>query len=230
MGSLALALLLSVVGAPADDLLTPGEQVHADLAAALAAADAARAAPLCEEAAEIYLHPCTAAEADSLLSLLGTATKSADSAIIVAALHALGRTASPAAAPLVEPFLRSAKKGEEQVVIAALDTAGRLAAPNLIPDLLDLARDCPDLVVAEQALLALGGYEAAAGDVRERAMRETLSIAQLVSKRGQRWRRLQWPSLRALQRLSGRKLNSVEQFTDWWRVAKTRKNPFDRGS
>jgi hypothetical protein len=221
---LALAGLLAV--AAAEDLLTPGEQVQRELSAALAAADALRAVALLEEAADLYLHPCTAAEAESLLSLLGAAAKSADQAIAAAALHALGRTGAPAAAAHVEPFLRGVKKGEEGLVVAAAEAAGRLAAGNLIPNLLDLGRDCPDLVVAEQALLALGGYAKADRDVRERAFRETLQVAQILSKRAQRWQRLQWPALRALQRLSGKRLNSVEQFSDWWRVAKSKKDPF----
>jgi len=226
MGRLGLALLALALVADAEDLLTPGEQVHAELSAALAAGDAARAVPLCAEAAEIYLCPCTPAEAESLLSLLGMATRSADKAIAAAALHAIGRTGAAAATPFVEPFLHSVKKDEEGLAVAALDAARRLAASNLIPELLDLGRESSDLVVAEQALLALGGYARSAGDLRQRAFRETLQLAQLLSKRGPRWQRLRWPTLRALQRLSGQMLNSVEQFTDWWRCAKTRKDPF----
>ncbi|HEX5135702.1 MAG TPA: hypothetical protein VFY93_01930 [Planctomycetota bacterium] len=222
---LLLAGLLAGV-ALAEDLLTPGEQVAKELSAALTAEDATEAVPLIEEAADIYLQPCGAAEAASLLSLLGTAAKSAKKEIAAAALRALGRTGSAAAVPLVEPFLRAVKKGEEPLAIAAAEAAGRLAAGNLIPNLLDLGRDCPDLVVAEQALLALGGYVRAERDVRERAFREVLSVAQTLSKKPPRWQRLEWPCLRALQRLSGKRLNSVEQFADWWRVAKSRKEPF----
>jgi hypothetical protein len=225
MGRLvALAGLLAA--AAAEELLTPGEQVQRELSAALAASDAARAMPLLEEAADLYLHPCSAAEAESLLALLGAGARSADKAIAAAALRALGRTGAPSAAAHVEPFLRGVRKGEEDLVIAAAGAAGRLAAGNLIPNLLDLGRDCPDLVVAEQALLALGGYAKAPRDVRERAFRETLQVAHLLAKRAQRWQRLQWPALRALQRLSGKRLNSVEQFADWWRHAKARKDPF----
>jgi len=227
MNRLVVALLVAAVGARAEELLTPGEQVHRELTAALAASDAQHAVPLCAEAAEIYLCPCTKAEAESLLSLLGTATRSEDKTIAVAALRALGRTGAPGAAAFVEPFLRGIKKGEEKTVLAAIRTAGRIAAPNLIPDLLDLSRDCPDLAVAEQALLALGGYAVSPRDVRERAVRETLQLSQLLSKRPQRWRQLEWPALRALQRLTGKKLNSVEQFSDWWRIAKARKDPFE---
>jgi hypothetical protein len=221
-----IVLLLLAAAASAEELRTPGEQVHAELSAALAAGDRASTLPLVAEAAEIYLKPCTATEADALLALLGTAAKSADPAVAAAALHALGRTGAEAAAAMVEPFLRSVKKGDEELAIAALDAAGRLAARNLIPNLVDLARDCPDLVVAEQALLALGGYAKSEREVRERAFREALQMAQMVSKRPPRWQRLQWPSLRALQRLSGKKLNSVEQFGDWWRYARTLKEPF----
>lgn len=222
-----ILLLAGLVGAAAaEELLTPGEEVQRELSAALAAADATRAVPLLEEAADLYLHPCTAEEAEGLLALLGAGARSSDKGIAAAALHALGRTGAPAAAAHVEPFLRAVKKGEEALVVAAAEAAGRLAAGNLIPNLLDLGRDCPDLVVAEQALLALGGYAKAARDVRERAFRETLQVAQLLSKRAQRWQRLQWPTLRALQRLSGKRLNSVEQFSDWWRHAKARKDPF----
>lgn len=220
-----LALFLAAVAA-AEDLLTPGEQVQAELSGALAAGDALRALPLVAEAAEIYLHPCMPAEADALLALIGTAARSEDQAVAAAALHALGRTGAPEAAAHVEPFLRTVRKGEEKLVIAALEAADRLASPNLIPNLLDMARDCPDFVVAEQALLALGGYARSEKDLRERAFREALQVAQLLSKRAQRWQRLQWPALRALQRVSGKRLGSVEQFTDWWRHAKTRKDPF----
>jgi len=217
---------LLVVAAGAEDLLTPGEQVQKELSAALAASNPREAVPLIEEAADIYLQPFSAAEASALLAVLGTAAKSADKEIAAAALRALGRTGAAGAAALVEPYLRTVKKGDEALVLAAAEAAGRLAAGNLIPNLLDLGRDCPDLVVAEQALLALGGYARAERDVRERAFREVLSVAQMLSKRPPRWQRLEWPCLRALQRLSGKRLNSVEQFTDWWRVAKTRKDPF----
>lgn len=219
-------MLLLAAPAAAEDLLTPGEQVKAELSAALAAGDAVRALPLVAEAAEICLHPCTPAEAEALLALLGSAARSADQAVAAAALHALGRTGAAAAAATVEPFLRTVKKGDEKVVVAALEAAGRLASPSLIPNLLDIARDCPDFVVAEQALLALGGYARSDKDLRERAFREALQVAQLLSKRPQRWPRLHWPALRALQRVSGKKLNSVDQFADWWRHAKTRKDPF----
>jgi len=221
-----LALLLLVAVASADELQTPGEQVQAELSAALGAGDAARAVPLVAEAGEIFLHPCTPMEADALLALIGAASRAEDRAVATAALHALGRTGAPGAAAHVEPFLRSVRKGEEKVVIAALEAADRLGSANLIPNLLDMARDCPDLVVAEQALLALGGYARCDRGLRERAFRESLQVAQLLSKRPQRWQRLQWPTLRALQRLSGKRLNSVDQFTDWWRHAKSRKNPF----
>ncbi len=221
-----LVLVLAASAAAAEDLLTPGEQVQAELSAALAAGEASRALPLVAEAAEICRHPCTPLEAEALLALIGSASRSADRAVAAAALHALGRTGAAAAAAHVEPFLRMVKKGDEKLVIAALEAADRLASPNLIPNLLDMARDCPDFVVAEQALLALGGYARSDKDTRERAFREALQVGQLLSKRPHRWQRLQWPTLRALQRVSGRRLNSVEQFTDWWRHAKTRKDPF----
>jgi hypothetical protein len=226
MGRLLALLFALAGGAVAEELLTPGEQVHAELSAALSAADPARALPLLEEAADLYLNPCTPAEAEALLALLGSATRSPDVAIAAAAVAALGRTAAAPVAAIVEPLLKTPKKGEEKIVIAALGAAGKLAAPNLIPGLLDLGRDCPDLVASEQALLALGGYGRAGGEVRGRVFREVLQVAQLLSKRPQRWQRLKWPALRALQRLSGQRLNSVEQFADWWRVAKTRKDPF----
>jgi hypothetical protein len=222
-----LVLLLAASAVASEDLPTPGEQVQAELSAALAAGDAARALPLVAEAGEICLHAYSPAEADALLALIGTASRSPDQAIAVAALHALGRTGAPAAAAHVEPFLRAVRKGQEKLVVAAMEAADRLAAPNLLPNLLDIARDCPDFVVAEQALLALGGYARAEPPVRERAFREALQVAQTLSKRPQRWQRLQWPALRSLQRVSGKRLNSVEQFTDWWRHARTRKDPFD---
>jgi hypothetical protein len=210
----------------AEELATPGEQVEAELSAALAAGNAARAVPLLAEAAEIHRHPCTPEEAQALLELIGRAARSGDRAIAAGALRALGRTGAPAAAAHLEPFLRAPRKGEEGVIVAAVGAAGKLAAEGLLGKLTDLARDCPDLVVAEQALLALGGYAGAGRDLRERAFREALQLAQSLAKQPARWRRLQWPALRALQRLSGRRLNSVPQFADWWLHAKTRKDPF----
>jgi hypothetical protein len=220
------ALLLLACAGAAEELPTPGEQVIAELRDALAAGDAARAKPLLEEAAELHRYPLAPAEAESLLALLGSASRAADRAIAVAAVRALGSTGAAAAAPWLEPLLRAAKKGEEAMCVAAVEAAGRIAAGPLLPALLDLAREGADLAVAERALLAVGGYASEARDLRERAFREALQLAQLLSKRGPRWRRLEWAGLRALQRLSGKRLNTVEQFADWWRHAKARKDPF----
>jgi hypothetical protein len=215
------AVLLLALAAAAEDLRSPGEQVDAELAEALAAGDVARAVPLLAEAADLYRHPLTPAEAEALLARIGGATRSGDPAIVAAALRALGRTGAPAAALWVEPCLRA------KTTVAAVEAAGRLGVGALIPNLLDLARDGADLVVAEQAFLALGGFARGDRDLRERAFRETLQVAQLVAKRAPRWRRLEWSALRALQRLAGRRLNTLEQFADWWRHAKGRKDPFD---
>jgi hypothetical protein len=225
MGRAALLALLATAAA-AQELRTPGEQVIAELREALAAGDATRALPLLEEAAEIHRHPCGPAEAEALLALIGSATHAADPGLVVAAVRALGRTGAPAAAPWLLPLLRPAKKGEERLCVAAVEAAGQLAAGALLPGLLDLAREGTDPAVAERALLAIGGYARSERDLRERAFRETLQLAQLVSKRAARWHRLAWAALRALQRLSGKRMNSVEQFADWWRHAKARKDPF----
>lgn len=221
VAGLALAAVVA-----ADDLQTPGEQVLHELARALGGGDEARAVELLAEAGEIYRYPYSEAEAEALLKALGAAARSENPAVAEAALRALGRTGAPAAAAYLEPFLRAGRKSEGRRTVAAAEAAGRLAAGSLIPNLLDLAREGADLVAAEQALLALGGFAEAPRELRERAMRETLQLAQLLSRRAARWRRLEWAGLRALQRLSGRRLNSVQQFADWWRLAKSRKDPF----
>jgi len=221
-----MALLACVAVAAAQELLTPGEQVLRELDAALAASDDDLAARLLAEAGELYRFPASPAEAQALLDALGGASRSKRGAVVVAALDALAATGAPGARTYVEPHLRTVRRGEEPIVLAAVRAAGQLRAPALIPALLDLARQGNDLTIAEQALLALGEYRDAGSEVRGRVLKEVLATCQTLEKRRDRWNRLRAPGLRALQMLSGRRMNSVAMFADWWRFAKARKDPW----
>ena len=226
MNRLALLFFLLIAAAGAQELLTPGEQVIRELRAALDKPDDARAAALLFELGEIYRYPASEAEAASLLALAVEAARSKRPRVVVAALEALAETGAPAARTHLEPFLRTVRKGEERIVLAAVRAAGRLRAPSLIPYLLHLGKGSPDLTIADQALRALGAFCKSDAAIRRRVTRETLALCQSLARKRGRWNRLRAPGLRALQRLTARKLNSLQMFSDWWRQAKTRKNPF----
>jgi HEAT repeat protein len=210
MSGTALLLLLS-----AADLETPGEEVARELREALARGDAAVARPLLEEAGEIARWPASPKEARGLVDLLAEASKSKDPAVAAAAVRALGRSGhEAAAAPLLELLAPQNPAGDaETLAIVAVQAAGRLRAAPLLAPLARLATKCESANVAAQALLALGDYSLAAPDLRREATAKALEAAQSIERAGRdRWRRLRGPSLRALQRLAGRKLNSLSQF------------------
>jgi hypothetical protein len=221
-------LLLGAASLPAQELLTPGEQVLRELRAALAAGQAEPCIALLGEIGELARYPASAAEAAALLRAAADATRDKNQTVVVAALRALGATGVPAAGAHIEPFLRAAKPpaGQEAAMAAAVRAAGRLRLAAHVPALLKLAHKCPDLTVAEQALHALGGFCAAAAGSRKHVTGKVLEVCQSLSRRRARWRRLRAPGLRALQRLTGRKLNRVDQFAAWWSYAKTLRDPF----
>jgi len=221
--STCIAELVLACAALAGDLLTPGEQVLAELDAALAAADAERAVPLLREVGGLYRYPASADEAAALLKLAGRATRADDVAIARAAVEALGETHSKDAAPFLDPFLRG---GDPALMVSAVQAAGRLRLTSHIPALLKLAHKGSDLTVADQALGALGEYCAAHKGVRKGVTDKLLSTSRSLRGNRKRWRRLRAPAIRSLQRLTGQRMNSVQMFTDWWKVAKTRKDPF----
>ncbi|MHC4579016.1 MAG: HEAT repeat domain-containing protein [Planctomycetota bacterium] len=209
----------------AQELLTPGEQVLRELGDALVAADEERSVRLLAEVAELYRYPASPAEAAALLKLAGAATRAESPAVAAAALRTLGRSGAPAAMAHVEPLLRTVKPppGRERVMLAAVEAAGRLRPPALVPALLRLAQKCPDLTIAGQALAALGEFHRAETSLRLQVAGKVLDLCQAARRRRARWQRLRAQGLRALQRLMGRKLNSVPQFTDWWRHARKKK-------
>ncbi|MHC4958608.1 MAG: hypothetical protein ACYTGN_09540 [Planctomycetota bacterium] len=207
------------------ELKTPGEQVLTELQAALQAGDAKASGRLLGEVGGLYRFPASKREAAALLELAGRAAGHKDPVIAGAALRALGDTRAPKAVEWIKPLLR-AKAGEEQRTIAAVQAAGRLRSGTLVAPLADLAKTAGNLVLAGQAYLALGEYADAPTDLRKRVADKTLALCGLAERNRKRWRHLRAPGLRALQRLMGRRLNRVEQFEDWWKFAKARKDPW----
>jgi len=226
-GRLLLLFLAPAVFAK-EELLTPGEQLLRGLERALAEKDHERCVALLGEIGDLYRWPASAEEAEALLEMAGRAARADEPRVVVAALRALGRTGAKDAGAMVERFLRKSRPapGEKPIMLAAVRAAGDLRAFLAVPALLRLAQSGPDMTVADEAFFALGGFCEADADVRERVTDQVLRVCQLVSKRRARWTRLRAPGLRALQRLTGRKLNTVGQFTDWWRYAKTKADPF----
>lgn len=224
---LALVVLASAT-LVAQELLTPGEQVLRDLHAARAAGDTERCVALLGEIGALYRYPASADEAAALLRAAADATRHPHQAVVIAALSALGATGAPAAGAFVEPFLRTARPTADQqrTMVAAVRAAGRLRLQAHVASLLKLAHKCPDLTVAEQALHALGGFCASDTSQRKQVTGKVLETCHSLRRRRARWRRLRAPGLRALQRLTGRKLNRVSQFADWWGYAKTLRDPF----
>ncbi len=221
-------VLLASASVPAQELLTPGEQVLRELRAARTAGETDRCVALLGEIGALYRYPASADEAAALLRAAAEATRHPDQAVVVAALGALGATGAPAAGAFVEPFLRMARPaaGQEQAMVAAVRAAGRLRLQAHVAALLKLAHKCPDLTIAEQALHALGGFCTAGTAQRKQVTGKVLDLCQSLRRRHARWRRLRAPGLRALQRLTGRRLNRVSQFADWWGYAKTLREPF----
>ena len=225
--ALAFAALLA---APlrAQALETPGEQVLRELRAARAAGQEGRCVALLGEIGELHRFPASDAEAHALLRAAGDATRDGNQAVVVAALRALGATGAPGAGAHVEPFLRAAKPpvGQERAMVAAVRAAGELRLSAHVPALFKLANKCPDLTVADQALRALGAFCVADVAQRKHVTGKVLEVCQSLRRRRARWRRLRAPGLRALQRLTGRRLNRVSQFADWWSYRKNLRDPF----
>jgi hypothetical protein len=207
--------------ASSQELQTPGEQVLAELRAALRADDAKAATRLLGEVGGLYRYPASRQEAAALLELAGRAANHKDKAIASAALRALGDTRAPTAVEWIKPLLRA----KDPRALAAVQAAGRLRAAALVAPLADLAK-ASDLVLAGQAYLALGEYADAATDLRKRVAEKTLALCGSAERNRKRWRHLRAPGLRALQRLMGRRLNRVEQFEDWWKFARAKRDPW----
>ena len=214
-----LALCASLYGG---DLLTPGEQVLKELRGALTAGDADAAKKLLTEVGGLYRYPASQHEARALLALAAEAARDKNPVIARAALQAVGATGAPEGAAVLKTHLRS----KSTLALAAVQAAGKLRHETLIPLLLDLAKTSADLTTADQALFALGEYCGATVDVRKRVTERVLPLCQSISRNSNRWRRLRGPGLRALQRLMARRLNSLQQFSDWWRFRKGSKDPF----
>lgn len=210
-----MILLLSLLLVRADDLETPGAEVLRELRAALDRNDAAAAKPLLFEAGEIARWPASPGEAADLLALLSEASRRKEAELAIEALRALGASEREEAAAHLEPFLRAVapKEEEERLAVAAVQAAGRLRAPALLAPLAKLAAKCESIPVAAQALFAMGEFGASPPALRREATARALETAQSLERAGrERWRRLRGPALRALQRLTGRKLNSLSQF------------------
>ena len=229
MNRIGIVLFACAVAVAADEpLRTPGEQVLHALRGALGRSDDAAAVALLREVGGLVRYPASPKEAAALLKVAGEASKSKRVPVVIAALGALGDTRAAAAAVHVEPFLRAAKPapGEEKIMVAAVRAAGRLRASVAIPALIKLASKSPDVTIADQSFGALGEFCGADDALRKNVTNKVLAACQLLSRKRSKWNRLRAPGLRALQRLTGRKLNTVTQFTDWWRHAKTLKHPF----
>ncbi|MFQ5844640.1 MAG: hypothetical protein ACE5JG_06575, partial [Planctomycetota bacterium] len=207
------AFLLAAAAVP-EELRTPGEEVIAELRAALRSGDGEAAAKALSEVGALYRYPASPEEGKALLKAAAEAAGAPDPRIARAALQALGETRSPAAGPAIEPFLRSVQPaaGQRELALAALEAAGRLASPALVTALLAHARRSPDLVLAEQALRSLGGYDTAPPKLRIQVTDKVLDAARGLSKRRNPWKRLRGPALRALERLCGRPLNTIRHF------------------
>ena len=229
----ASALLACLAVASAQDLLTPGEQVLHELDDALTGAvDGARgdvdgnvdrSVALLQEVGALYRFPASRDEAAALLKLAGRATRSKHAVVVKAALVALGETGAKDAAEFIDPFLRT---GDAGLMAAAVRAAGRLQLRSHIPALLKLAQKGGDLVIADQAFVALGEYCAAPIAVRKGVTDKALAAVRSIRGNKKRWSRLRAPAIRCLQRLTGRRMNSVQMFAGWWKVAKARKDPF----
>ena len=234
-GALVPALLVLLLSGwlAAQELRTPGEEVLEEIYAARALNDEAALAKSLREAGEIHRYPAGEREARALLDAVLPSLKARADQVVIAALDALARMAAEETGREIEPFLRSFKPGLPELprYLAALRAAAAVRAPVLVAPLLNVARKCEDITVAGQAWMALSSYHAAPPALRKQVVSKTLEAASALSRgqgRARRARRfaLRPSALRALQLLVGRKLNSVEQFSDWWKIAKTRKDPW----
>lgn len=229
------AAILLVCGAPlgAQELRTPGEEVLEEIYAARALNDEAALAKSLREAGEIHRYPASEQEARALLEAVLPSLKSRADQVVIAALDALTRMAAEETGREIEPFLRSFKPDRTELprYLAALRAAAAVRAAVLVAPLLNVARKCEDITVAGQAWMALSSYHATPPALRKQVVSKALDAASSLSRSQGRGRRTRWVALRpsavrALQLLVGRKLNSVEQFADWWRIAKSLKDPW----
>jgi len=223
---LLAALLFAVTAWAGDELLTPGEEV---LRALREADDDDRdKIMLLREATQIFRYPASEKEAAALFAEAGKATRSKRSEVRVAAIRAVASMGAPKAASLIEPFLREKDPTPEErpALLMAIEAAGRLHDATLIPSLLALAKTGKDPTIADQALLALGAYHELTNRERKALVDKALALAKSMKRNRRRWRRMRAPALRCLQLLTGLKLNSVDLFAEWWKVAKDAKEPF----
>jgi HEAT repeat protein len=214
----SLILLLAL-----QELLTPGEFVLAELARDPTPA-------LLREAAELHRYPASPEEKEALFAAIAKATKDKRVAVRVAALLALAETGDARAGALFEPHLRDLAPDpeEKQVVLTAIEAVGRLRLESLVPALLNLAKSSRDMTVADEALLALGGFAGSNPRERKALVEKVLALARTLKRDRRRWRRLSAPALRSLQLLTGMRLATLDLFTEWWKVAKDEKDPFAR--
>lgn len=219
-------ILLLCAGVGAEELSTPGEEVLRELADT-PDDDRAKIA-LLREATELYRYPASEKEAQALFEAAGKATRSKNAEVRLAAVRAVASMGHPKAAALIEPFLRekNPKPEERPALLSAIEAAGRLHDPTLIPSLLALAKSGKDPTIADQALLALGRFHALPMRQRKALVDKALDLTKSMARNRRRWSRMRAPGLRCLQLLTGQKLNSVDLFIDWWKVAKDRKDPF----
>jgi hypothetical protein len=227
-----ILVLLAVscgLSAAAQDLLTPGEQVLRELRLALSLGKPDDAVRLLGEVGGLARYPASPEEARALVELAGKATaRKHGRTVVLSALQALGEAALPEGAEYLLPFLQSVKPRpeEREFTLIAVRSAGLLRSPRLLIRLVELARKSPDVTLADQALAALSEYRSAPVDLRRQVTDKVLEICQSISRRRDRWRRLRAPGLRALQRLVGRRLNSVAQFALWWKAVRDAEDPF----
>ena len=212
----AVALLLLFA-----DLQTPGEEL-------LAALKQKATPELLKQAGELYRFPGSKEEAQALFDAACAATKASDAPVRIAALRALATMGDPRAAEFIEPFLREKNPdaSEKKVVLTAIEAAGRLRVGALVSSLLNLAKGAKDMTVADEALLALGAFHQATIRERKQLVDRVLLLSQSLKRSRRKWNRLRPPALRSLQLLTGQRMNNVEQFAEWWALAKSRKDPF----
>jgi len=214
---MASLLLLLALG----DLRTPGEVVLEELAREPTPA-------LLREAAQLYRYPASPEEREKLFTAIGAATKDRSAEIRVAALLAVAETGDGRAGALLEPHLREGNPSaeEKQVVLTAIEAAGQLRIESLVNALLNLAKGSRDMTVADESLLALGAFHDTSTRERKALFERVLGLAKALERDKRKWRRLAAPALRSLQLLSGKRLSTLDLFTEWWKVAKEEKDPF----
>ncbi len=221
-------VLTASLAVGAESLQTPGEAVMSELKAAMAKPDAPAAVLLLRELGAIYRFPASPAEAKQLLAFAGEAARHADPVIAAAAVQALGETRASEAAKHLEPWLRTGKPKPElrPLVLAAIRASGKLQAQIVIDALLKLARTSNDFTIAGEAMLSLGRFGSAKKAMRVQVTDKLLDVCKSARRNRGRWRILRASGLRALQDVTGQRLNAVPMFLSWWKAAKPQKDPF----